>query len=240
VIADPGDYFNEGDIIVGDLPTRRLIFAGVTPDRAFIHYEKGGIFGPSSFVVLFRLESPDIAVPLWRGCYGRAKNLEEIRLWLGIEDRTSLRVVQQFWSNGGVHWLKVDQLCGRLKSDPPIKETRPTADGKVETQLYPNFLRNAEVELYRGTPSDRSCCKREMHVGGTKSNEQGRFELSGFQRGWYWLRIEQDFSIEGPTFTNTLLLRVTSDFNDKSCRDAAIGQVLTVNTKPPKVETSIH
>src|SRR5215469_1668486 len=77
VIADPGDYFNEGDIIVGDLPTRRLIFAGVTPDRAFIHYEKGGIFGPSSFVVLFRLESPDIAVPLWRGCSGRAKNLEE-------------------------------------------------------------------------------------------------------------------------------------------------------------------
>jgi hypothetical protein len=41
-------------------------------------------------------------------------------------------------------------------------------------------------------------------------------------------------------FTNTMPLRVTSDFNDKSCRDGAIGRIFTVNAQPPKVETRIY
>jgi hypothetical protein len=65
-IADPGERFEATDVITDpDLPRRRLIFAGVGQDRAFIHYEEGGI-GHSYLVELFRLESPDSAVGLWR------------------------------------------------------------------------------------------------------------------------------------------------------------------------------
>jgi hypothetical protein len=41
--ADPGEKFEATDVIADpDLPSRRLIFAGVAQDRAFIHYEQGG------------------------------------------------------------------------------------------------------------------------------------------------------------------------------------------------------
>jgi len=235
-IADPGDDFNATDIIVRNLPSRRLIFAGVTPDRAFIHYEMGGIWR-SYMVVLFRLESPDTAVALWRMYCDPAQSLEEIKLMLE-EDRNSLQAAQQFRSNGKVQWQNVDQLCGSLRFKAPVRETITWPNGKVETRLYLNVLKNADVELYRGTPSDKNCCKPEMQVGRTESNEQGRFELPGFQRGWYWLRIEQ--LEESSTYSNTMPLRVTSDFNDKSCRDAAIGRIFTLDARPPKVETRIY
>jgi hypothetical protein len=86
-IADPGERFEATDVITDpDLPRRRLIFAGVAQDRAFIHYEEGGI-AHSYIVELFRLESPDLAVGLWSGHRGPTKNLEEMKRLVSKEDR---------------------------------------------------------------------------------------------------------------------------------------------------------
>ena len=86
-IADPGERFEATDVITDpDLPSRRLIFAGVARDRAFIHYEEGGI-AHSYIVELFRLESPDLAVGLWSGYRGPTKNLEEMKRLVSKEDR---------------------------------------------------------------------------------------------------------------------------------------------------------
>lgn len=71
-IADPGQKFEATDFISDpELPRRRLIFAGVAGDRAFIHYERGGIFH-SYLVALFRLKSQDLATGLWSGYRGPA------------------------------------------------------------------------------------------------------------------------------------------------------------------------
>jgi len=86
-IADPGERFEATDVITDpDLPRRRLIFAGVAQDRAFIHYEEGGI-AHSYIVELFRLESPDLAVKLWSGYRSPTKNLEEMKRLVSKEDR---------------------------------------------------------------------------------------------------------------------------------------------------------
>ena len=78
-IADPGERFEATDFITDrDLPRRRLIFAGVAQDRAFIQYEQGGIVH-SYIVELFRLKPPDLAVGLWSGYCGPAESLEEIK-----------------------------------------------------------------------------------------------------------------------------------------------------------------
>lgn len=78
-MADPGASFQATDVVIDStLPWRRLIFAGVTPDRAFIHYELGGI-GRSFVVELYDLKSPQSAVGVWRGYYGPAKSLEDLR-----------------------------------------------------------------------------------------------------------------------------------------------------------------
>jgi hypothetical protein len=78
-MADPGERFEATDEITDpNLPRRRLIFAGVAADRAFVHYEEGGI-AHSYIVELFRLEPSGTAVGLWHGYCGPAKSLEEIR-----------------------------------------------------------------------------------------------------------------------------------------------------------------
>lgn len=88
-IADPGERYEATDVIDDpDLPRRRLIIAGVALDRAFIHYEEGGI---AHFyrVELFRLEPPDRAVGLWSGYRGPTKSLEEMKKLVSEEDRDS-------------------------------------------------------------------------------------------------------------------------------------------------------
>jgi hypothetical protein len=86
-IADPGEPFEATDVITDpDLPRRRLIFAGVAQDRAFIHYEEGGI-AHFYIVELFRLESPDVAVGLWSGYRGPSKNFEGMKRLVSKEDR---------------------------------------------------------------------------------------------------------------------------------------------------------
>jgi hypothetical protein len=79
-MADPGGKFEETDVVSDPrLPSRRLIFAGVAQDRAFVHYEEGGI-GKFFVVEFFRLKSPETAVGVWRGfCNGSAQNLDELR-----------------------------------------------------------------------------------------------------------------------------------------------------------------
>ncbi len=80
-MADPGKEFEATDYIKDPtLPRRRLIFAGVSEDRAFVHYEMGGL--AHSFVLeFFELKSPEAAVGLWRGyCDGPAKALDDLRL----------------------------------------------------------------------------------------------------------------------------------------------------------------
>jgi hypothetical protein len=131
-------------------------------------------------------------------------------------------------------WQNVDQLCGILRFATPKKKTITTVDGKTETRLYANVLKDAEVMVYGGTASDENCCQGKTPAGRTKSNKLGRFELSNFQGGWYWVRVETD------DFSATIPLHVTSDFNDKSCHDPSIGRIFTVDAQPPKVETRIY
>jgi hypothetical protein len=86
-IADPGEKFEATDVITDrDLPRRRLIFAGVAGDRAFVHYESGG-FAHSYLIALFRLKSPDLAVGLWSGYRGPAKSFEEVRHLVSESDQ---------------------------------------------------------------------------------------------------------------------------------------------------------
>jgi hypothetical protein len=78
-MADPEKRFEATDVIMDStLPRRRLIFGGVAQDRAFLHYEQGGI--ALTFVTeLFRLDSQQAAVGIWRGYCGRAETLADLR-----------------------------------------------------------------------------------------------------------------------------------------------------------------
>jgi hypothetical protein len=79
-MADPGEKFEATDVISDPtLPRRRLIFAGVAGDRAFVHYELGGM-GKSFVIEFFRLKSPEIAAGAWHGfCNGPARGLDDLR-----------------------------------------------------------------------------------------------------------------------------------------------------------------
>lgn len=56
LMANPGEEFQVTDVIEKEgLPDRRLIFAGISTDHCFLHYEMGGI-GHAYYVVLFRLK----------------------------------------------------------------------------------------------------------------------------------------------------------------------------------------
>lgn len=233
-IADPGERFQATDVITDlNLPRRRLIFAGVAHDRAFIHYEQGGI-AHFYVVELFRLEPPDTAVTLWSGYCGPAKNLQDIKQLMSEEDRNSSPAGPQLRSNSEVPWQNVDQLCGSLTFRTPKKKTITTAGGKSETRLYSNVLKDADVALYRGTATDENCCAGKTSAGHTKSTKHGGFELRDFQSGWYWLRIESSH------FSTRIPLHVTSGFNDKSCHDPSVGRIFTVDAQPPMAETHIY
>jgi hypothetical protein len=85
-LADPGEKFEATDFIRDpELPRSRLIFAGVAGDRVFLHYESGGIAHTYS-VELFQLKSPDVAVGLWKGYRGPAKDFEEMKKDVAEDD----------------------------------------------------------------------------------------------------------------------------------------------------------
>ena len=83
VIANPGEKFRATDVVYdATLPSKRLILAGVSGEKVFIHYEQGGI-GLSHVLALFEIPLKDRIKPVWRGyCGGRAKSVEELRSWL--------------------------------------------------------------------------------------------------------------------------------------------------------------
>ena len=101
------------------------------------------------------------------------------------------------------------------------------------TRSYANVLKDAERTLYKGTALDENCCGAKTPAGRAKSNKLGRFELPGFQGGWYWVRIETN------DFSATIPLHVTGNFNDKCCHARSVGRIFTVDAQPPKVETDI-
>jgi len=80
LLANPGAKFNPTDVI-GDasVPHRRLILAGTSTNRCFVHYEQGGR-GRSYVIEVFGLRSGETVEPLWRGhCTRPADNLETLR-----------------------------------------------------------------------------------------------------------------------------------------------------------------
>ena len=81
-MANPGKDFQATDFILDNsLPSKRLIFAGVSGDKCFVHYEQGGR-GHSYVLALFNVPSKDDMRPVWRGnCRARAATLEELRAW---------------------------------------------------------------------------------------------------------------------------------------------------------------
>src|ERR1700692_4172927 len=80
VIANPGKNFVVGDVIYdSSVPRERLIFAGVSGEKCFVHYEQGGR-GHMYLLVFFDLTSPSGVKPLWRGhCRGPAANISDLR-----------------------------------------------------------------------------------------------------------------------------------------------------------------
>lgn len=80
LMANPGKKFEATDnIIDASVPRKRLIFAGSTDNKCFVHYEQGGI-AHSYVLAFFTLSSADKMKPLWRTyCDGPAANIHELR-----------------------------------------------------------------------------------------------------------------------------------------------------------------
>src|SRR5260370_3153799 len=79
VMANPGKRFEATDFIVdSSIPRKRLIFAGVSGDRCFVHYEQGGI-AHSYLLALFTVTSPATMKPIWRGYCGHAAHIRDLR-----------------------------------------------------------------------------------------------------------------------------------------------------------------
>jgi hypothetical protein len=79
VMANPGKKFEVTDVIIdASVPRERLIFAGVSGDKCFVHYERGGI-GHSYLLGLFRLTSANTMTPVWGHNCGPAANIADLR-----------------------------------------------------------------------------------------------------------------------------------------------------------------
>ena len=80
LIVNPGKKFEATDVIYdASLPQKRLIFAGVSDNRCYVHYEQGGR-GHSYVLVFFTLTSSETMTPLWQAyCNGPAANIQELR-----------------------------------------------------------------------------------------------------------------------------------------------------------------
>jgi hypothetical protein len=141
------------------------------------------------------------------------------------------------WGHQASHvepqWQETDQLCGVLEFVTPKKKII-VVNGKTETRLYENPVKEAEVLLYRGTVLDEACCSQTTPVARTQSNKNGAFEFLDFPSGRYWLRVNKD------VLNATIPVQITGDFNSKSCTDPLVGRIFTVDAQPPKVQTRIY
>jgi mono/diheme cytochrome c family protein len=78
-MANPGEKFQVTDVIdEPGLPIRRLIFAGISKDRYFIHYEKGGI-AHTFHLAVFDVSADGKVSFLWGGPGARAADLTQLR-----------------------------------------------------------------------------------------------------------------------------------------------------------------
>jgi hypothetical protein len=79
LMADPGKNFEATDVISDpSVPRKRLIFAGVSNDKCFVHYEQGGL-GHMYLLALFKVSSKEALEPIWRGYCGPAANIQDLR-----------------------------------------------------------------------------------------------------------------------------------------------------------------
>jgi hypothetical protein len=95
-MANPGERFQVADVIVEPrLPLRRLLFAGISKDKYFIHYERGGR-GHSYHIAVFKVDPKEEVKFLWgsSGATG-AKNLEQLR---------NMVAMREFADDQGHYW----------------------------------------------------------------------------------------------------------------------------------------
>jgi hypothetical protein len=80
LIANPGTNFQATDVVVNaSVPSKRLIFAGVSDNKCFVHYEQGGI-ARSYVLAFFTLTSADKMKAVWQGyCGGAAADIQDLR-----------------------------------------------------------------------------------------------------------------------------------------------------------------
>jgi len=64
-MANPGQKYQDTDVGQGG-PLRRLVFAGVSSEKCFVHYERGGR-GHGYYVIVFRIDAQKRAKFLWAG-----------------------------------------------------------------------------------------------------------------------------------------------------------------------------
>jgi hypothetical protein len=79
-MADPSEKYQVTDVIVEKgLPFQRLLFAGISSGKYFIHYETGGI-GHSYHVAVFSVDPERKVTFVWGGPGGQgAKDLRQLR-----------------------------------------------------------------------------------------------------------------------------------------------------------------
>ena len=74
LMANPGERFDATDVITDrSVPRKRLIFAGVSGDKCFIHYEQGGI-GLMYLLAFYKADSKVAPELIWQGHCGPAAN----------------------------------------------------------------------------------------------------------------------------------------------------------------------
>lgn len=80
ILADPGAHFNPTDVISdASVPRKRLILAGVSKDKCFVHYEQGGI-ALFNVIEVFELGPQKELGPLWHGyCREPSRELKKLR-----------------------------------------------------------------------------------------------------------------------------------------------------------------
>jgi hypothetical protein len=79
VIVNPGKEFLETDVVEdSSLPNKRLIFAGVSKNKSFVHYEQGGSVRFAA-IALFRLKPNEGLEPVRRTYCGPVANLQDLR-----------------------------------------------------------------------------------------------------------------------------------------------------------------
>jgi hypothetical protein len=79
LMANPGKNFNVSDVIYDkSVPRMRLVFAGVSANKCFVFYEKGGL-AHKYILAFFALTSKETTQPLWRGYCEPVASIQDLR-----------------------------------------------------------------------------------------------------------------------------------------------------------------